>query len=308
MDYDNVNEAWRGKVTQLSLSDNLTIGGETALSYHRFEGEFPNRPAVAMEVNDIYPADWLDCLKECIGDNNLKVPAQWASKCVKEYGADLIFLDMVGTHQDKQDLSPSAAKDTLNAVLSEVSLPVIIRPYGNHEKQNKVITVCAQSATRQLVLGSATQENYRTFVAAALGGGHYLVAESPIDVNIAKQLNILITQMNFPQEKIIMDPLTGGLGYGLEYTYSVMERIRLQTFSKDSMMSPPMICCVGQEVWKIKEARAQDNNLGDQLQRCVNWEVTTAISLILSGANIVVVRCPKSVKQIKAFIDSLYSE
>ena len=111
--------------------------------------------------------------------------------------------------------------------------------------------------------------------------------------------------MNYPLEKVIVDPLTGGLGYGLEYTYSVMERIRLQTFNDDKMMTPPLICLVGQETWRIKEIRLDEKNMGSRLKRGINWEVATAVSLILAGANVVVVRHPESVKLIKNFINLL---
>jgi len=137
---------------------------------------------------------------------------------------------------------------------------------------------------------------------------HFLIAESPIDVNIAKQTNILITQMNFPKEKIIMDPLTGALGYGLEYTYSVIERIRLQAFNGDEMVQMPIISFVGQESWKVKETKvSQDKEpmWGDQEKRGILWETTTAVSLMLSGANILVLRHPYSVTFIKETINKL---
>ncbi|MFC1755146.1 acetyl-CoA decarbonylase/synthase complex subunit delta, partial [Thermoproteota archaeon] len=275
-------------------------------SHYKFEGECPNKPAVAMEVNDVYPKEWLPFLRESLDESTLKDPIAWSKACVEKHGADAIFFDMTGTHQDKQNVSPKDAAKTLNEILSSVEVPVIARAAGNFDKQNEVITECSEYASRQIVLGSAVQDNYRTITVAALAAGHYILAESPIDVNIAKQLNILITQMNFPIEKIIIDPLTGGLGYGLEYTYSVMERIRLQAFGGDKLMLPSMVCCVGQETWKIKEVKLEDKNMGDQLARGINWEVTTAISLILSGANMVVVRHPESVKLVKKFIDSIF--
>ncbi len=306
MDYNDVREKWLGKVNELQLSEKLKIGSETAFSYHKFEGEFPNRPAVGMEINDVYPENWPQILKESIGNDILNSPADWAKKCCYDFQADLIFLDLPGTHQDKQNIRAAEAADIMNTVLGAVDCPVAVRPKGNYEKTNEVIAKCCENASRQIIIGSAHEDNYRTITASAMAGNHFLIAESPIDVNIAKQLNILITQMHFPLEKIIMDPMTGALGYGLEYTYSVMERIRLQTFNDDKMMSPPFICCVGQDTWKIKEIKLEDRILGDNLQRGINWEVTTAISLILSGANIVIVRHPESVKQIKTFIDSLF--
>ncbi|MCB4791232.1 MAG: acetyl-CoA decarbonylase/synthase complex subunit delta [Elusimicrobia bacterium] len=307
MQYDDVKEKWSGAVNELALSDKIKIGGETAFSYHRFEGNFPNVPLVAMEINDVYPKAWPVFLKDSIGEDALKNPVTWAQKCVNEFDADLIFYDMPGTHQDKENIGPQQAAEGMNAVLSAVELPVIVRPDGNNDKKNEVFSKCCEQAKRQIIIGSAKEDNYRTITASAMAGKHFIITEAPIDVNISKQTNILVTQMNFPLDRIIMDPLTGALGYGLEYTYSVMERIRLQTFNDDKMMSPPLICCVGQDVWKAKEIKIEAQNLGSNLERGINWETTTAISLILSGANIVVVRHPESVKLIKKFIKSLYN-
>ncbi len=305
MKYDDINGKYQGKVNEIDLGGGIKTGGETAIGFAKFEGSFPNEPLVGMEINDVYPKAWPAGLVESIGDDALKSPAEWAKKCVNEYNADMIFFDMTGTHQDKENISPEDAAANMNAVLDAVKVPVMVRPAGNYDKKNSVIAKCAEAAKRQVILGSAVQENYRTIVAAALASNHLLIAESPIDVNIAKQLNILITQMNFPLQNVIVDPLTGGLGYGLEYTYSVMERIRLQTFNDDRMMTPPFVCLVGQETWKIKEIKLDDAEMGDKIKRAVNWETTTAISLILAGANIVVVRHPESVKNIKEFIKSL---
>ena len=235
-----------------------------------------------MEINDVYPVAWPVELKDYIGNDVLKDPALWAKKCIDDFKADFIFFDMIATHQDKEDSSPEEAAEKMNAVLDAINTPLAVRPAGNYDKKNNVIAKCAESAKRQVILGSAFQENYRTIVAAALASNHLLIAESPIDVNISKQLNILITQMNYPLSKIIVDPLTGGLGYGLEYTYSVMERIRLQTFNDDKMMTPPVICLVGQETWRIKEVKIDEPNMGSKLKRGISWEVTTAISLILA--------------------------
>ncbi|MFH1283764.1 MAG: acetyl-CoA decarbonylase/synthase complex subunit delta [bacterium] len=308
MQYDDIKEKWSGAVNEVTLSDKIKIGGETAFSYNLFEGRFPNIPVVAMEINDIYPGSWPEFLRKSIGENILKDPALWAEKCVNDFDADLIFFDMPGTHQDKENISSKKASENLNAVLDSVKSPVAVRPDGNNEKVNEIFSACCEQAHRQIIIGSAKEDNYRTITASAMAGNHFIITEAPIDVNISKQTNILVSQLNFPVERIIMDPYTGGLGYGLEYTYSVMERIRLQTFNDDKMMSPPLICCIGQDVWKAKEIKLEADNLGNNLERGINWEVTSAISLILAGANIVVVRHPESVKKIKEFIKSLFNQ
>ncbi len=307
MEFEKPVEQWKGKVQEIKLSDKIKIGGEQVFPNYSFDGKCSNKPAVAIEINDVFPENWPESLKEVWGNDTLKYPVDRAKKAVEKYGADIIFFDMIGTHQDRENISSEKAAENMNNILKAVDSPVIVRPDGNFEKQNKVFTKCCELAERQIIIGSAHEDNYRTISASALAGNHFLIAEAPIDVNIQKQLNILITQMNFPIERIIMDPMTGGLGYGFEYTYSVMERIRLQTFMDDPFMNPPLICCVGQETWKIKEIKIEDKKYGSKADRGINWETTTAIGLILSGANIVVVRHPKSVIKIRNFIDSLCS-
>jgi acetyl-CoA decarbonylase/synthase complex subunit delta len=147
-----------------------------------------------------------------------------------------------------------------------------------------------------LVLHSACQEDYKTLAAVAVAYGHVLVAESPIDMNIAKQLNILLADASMDLNRVLIDPFTGGLGYGLEYTYSVMERIRLAALAGDAMLNSPIICLVGPEAWKAKEARVSG----------VHWEVATALPLILAGAEVVVLRHPEALSRVRAQLDSWF--
>ncbi|NQV18371.1 MAG: acetyl-CoA decarbonylase/synthase complex subunit delta [Armatimonadetes bacterium] len=308
MEFEKPLAEWKGQVQEIKLSDKVIIGGEQVFPNYSFDGKCSNKPAVAIEINDVFPENWPENLKEIWNTDTLKSPVERAKKAEKEFGADIIFFDMIGTHQDRENISANQAAENMNAILKAVDTPVIVRPDGNFEKQNKIFAKCCELAERQIIIGSAKEDNYRTITASALAGNHFIIAEAPIDVNIQKQLNILITQMNFPLERIIMDPMTGGLGYGFEYTYSVMERIRLQTFMDDPFMIPPMVCCVGQETWKIKEIKIEDEKYGSKPERGINWETTTAIGLILSGANIVVVRHPESVIKIKNFIDSIYQK
>jgi acetyl-CoA decarbonylase/synthase complex subunit delta len=151
-------------------------------------------------------------------------------------------------------------------------------------------------------------KNYRTIVAGALAHDHLVVASSPIDVNLAKQLNILISDMRLPLERVLMDPTTGALGYGLEYTYSVMERLRIAALTGDGMTQQPMICFVGEESWRQKESRTAEGvpeEWGDLEKRGITWEIVTATSLLESGADILVLRHPKTIAAMRETIDKL---
>ncbi|HJX70606.1 MAG TPA: hypothetical protein VJ346_01600, partial [Bacteroidales bacterium] len=152
------------------------------------------------------------------------------------------------------------------------------------------------------------QENYRTIAGAALAYGHCLVAQSPIDVNIGKQLNILLTNMDVKKEQIVMDTLTGAIGYGIEYTYSVMERIRLTGLNGDKMLAAPMIISPGIECSKIKEYKAAEKDFpawGNLEKRSCAWELSTAVTLLYSGADILIMYHPEAAMAIKKAIFKL---
>lgn len=306
-----------GKVREVTLgataaeggtrTSTITVGGESALPFLHFDAPMPHRPVVGVEIHDVNPPDWPYHLREVWGDV-MNDPCEWAKAAVKA-GADLVVLKLSSTHPDARDTSPEAAAETVKAVLKAVGVPLIVYGPGQAEKDNQVLVKVSEAAAGERIgLGDIESTNYRTIVAAALAGGHVVIAQSPIDVNMAKQCNILATDMGLPPERLLMDPTTGALGYGLEYTYSVMERLRLSAFQNDSMTQFPMICTVGEESWRQKESKPLEGlpeAWGDLKQRSIMWEILTATSLLHAGADILVLRHPKSVEQVKLAIDKL---
>jgi len=238
----------------------------------------------------------------------LSDPAEWAKAAVQA-GADLIVLRLTSTNPDQQNRSPEEGAATVKAVLNAVGVPLIVYGPGQAQRDNEVLLKVSEAAAgERIALGDIENTNYRTIVAAALANGHCVLAQSPIDVNMAKQCNILATDMGLPAERLIMDPTTGALGYGLEYTYSVMERLRLAAFQNDGMTQFPMICTVGEETWRQKESKPLEGMpeaWGQLSERSIAWEVLTATTLLQAGADILVLRHPESVKQVKLAIDKL---
>ncbi|MFC2166637.1 CO dehydrogenase/acetyl-CoA synthase subunit delta [Acidobacteriota bacterium] len=290
-------------------SHTLTVGGSTALPFHFFEGQFPNPPVVAMEVFDRVPPKFPQPLRDYFG-NVLDKPGEMAKKCVDEYGADLISVRLEGTHPEKGDLGPEEAAEVVRDVLKSVSVPLIISGHSHFEKNNAVMKkICEITAGENCLINFAETDNYKTIAAACIAYNHTLVGQSPIDVNMAKQLNILLTDMDFPLERIVMDPLTGTLGYGLEYTYSIMERIRIDGLSGDKMLSSPMLVNPGYETSLVKEARTriEDNpDWGELDERLAHWEIATAMSLLITGADILILYHPEAVTAVKGKIEAMY--
>jgi acetyl-CoA decarbonylase/synthase complex subunit delta len=286
----------------------VTVGGERALPFHHFDGEIPNPPVVAMEVWDIPPEDWPAPVREPFSDV-FSSPSEWAKKCVEEYEADLICLRLVGCDPSGENRSPAEAAAVVKEVLRAVGVPLIIWGCGNPEKDNEVFPVVGEAAAGEnCLLGTITQDNYKTLVAVATAYKHKLIAESPVDINIAKQVNILALDAGFPLEDLVIYPSTGALGYGIEYVYSIMERTRLAGLGGDKLLAQPILCDIGAEAWAVKEARAtkdEQPKWGDERLRGPIWEATTAYVYLLAGADILVMRHPRAVQAVKKMIRTL---
>lgn len=308
-----VTEKWPGQVHEVVMGLDQTpavvkIGGQTTLPFLGKEGGLGNRPVVAFEIWDVPPQDWPDELMRCYGAA-ANDPLAWARKCVDEFGAPLLCLRLQGAHPDCGNRDASAEARLIEQLLAAVKVPLIIIGCGDDAKDNVVLPLCSQAAKGQrCLMGSAVQDNYKTLTAAVLADGHSIIAESPIDINIAKQLNILISDMGLSLERIVINPTIGALGYGLEYAYSIMERARLAALAGDKTVASPFICFVGQEAWRAKEAKAsvvEFPTWGPEAPRGIAWEAMTAAALLQAGADILVMRHPLAVRQIHTVIDEL---
>lgn len=319
MPFDIQKEKNAGKVIEVTLgataesggtrSHTITLGGSNAMPCHFFEGKHPHRPMVAMEVFDSVPAKYPDPLLDYYRDV-IDSPGDMAKKCVEDYGADFISIRLEGTHPEKGNLSAEEAVETVNQVRKSVSVPLIISGHSHFAKINAVMKkVCEATEGENCLINYVETDNYKTIAAACIAYNHSLVAQSPIDVNLAKQLNILLTDMNFPPDRIVMDPLTGTLGYGLEYTYSIMERIRIDGLAGDQMLAFPMLVNPGYETFRVKESWASEEDYpswGKTEERGMYWETATAMSLLMSGAELLIMYHPEAAATIKKKIAEIY--
>ena len=305
------NETFAGKVFQVDAGTDkkIVFGGENVLPFHLFEGDVPNRPIIAYEIQDVPPDDWPETLKKAYegvsGD-----PVTWAQYCQDKLNAKAIALRLIGTHPDRQNRSPEDAAKTVKDVLAAISVPLIILGSNHVEKDAAILMAAAEAAKdTNSFLGKAQEENYKTIVAACMANNLKLIAMSQLDINLSKQLNILITQMGFDKEKLVTDPMCSGLGYGLDYTYSVMERIRLAALTQnDATMSMPMLADVGMNSWKAKESIATEAELpiGGVLEpRAIAWEAVTATALMIAGSELLIMRHPEAVNAVEKFIAEL---
>jgi len=317
MSIPDVTEKWTGAVNEVVIgatseqggtrSSVVRIGGAHTLPFLAFEGSPGNRPAIAVEVWDDGGETWPEALRQAYGDS-LKAPGTWAKKAV-EFGAELICLRLVGAHPDTGNRSAQECADAVKEVLEAVGVPLIIWGCGSDEKDNDILpAVSAAAKGENCLLGTAREKNYRTVVAVCLADNHKLITESPLDINIAKQVNILCSDAGYPLEDMVIFPTTGALGYGIEYVYSIQERGRLAGLRGDKLLAQPVICDVGYEAWRAKEAKAPPfAGVTDDNRPLwgVMWEAATAAVLLQAGAELLIMRHPDAIKHVKGLIDRL---
>ena len=310
MGFEIHKESYTGAIKEITLGKGdkaVTVGGETCYPFCTFEGDMAHRPVLAMEVWDIEPDEWpeaaLSHFKDVLSD-----PAAWAKKCVDEFGAELIVLQLKSTDPNSQNASADEACATVKKVLDAIDVPLVIWGTTNVEKDEEVLKKIAEETHgANITLGPVEDENHKGIGAAAMGYGHMIISSSPIDINLAKQINILLENLGMPLDRMIVDPTTGGLGYGMEYSYSVMERLSMAALTQgDDKLQLPIINNLANEIWKCKEAKQTVDEapvLGDPERRGILMEAVAAVIYLLAGSNVLIMRHPEAVRLTKTFID-----
>jgi len=303
-------EKWTGKIREVKLGGGgrkeVILGGASTLPYLSFEGGRGNPTRVAIEIHDCEPphppnllSAWGDAVKD---------PGTWAKKAA-EFGAEIICLRLTSAHPESGNTGAAGAKATVDKVLAATDLPLIVLGPGVAEKDNEVLMAASETAKGQrIALGNCEEKNYKTAAAVCISDGHIAIAKTPLDINLAKQLNVMVSDVGVPLDSIIMDPDTGALGYGIEYGYSINERVRLAALMGDTMCQMPIMNHAGPETWRQKEAKAAEGvpvAWGNLDERAVIWEEITAVACINSGADLVVLNHPRAVEAIKATISKL---
>jgi acetyl-CoA decarbonylase/synthase, CODH/ACS complex subunit delta len=277
----------------------IRIGGEEVMPFLTFQGKIPNPPVIAYEIWDVVPNNW-NVFLEKEYDGIWKDPVSWAEYLVEEKNAGLLFLKLMSAHPDYEDYPIKTIKTRFKKILDNVKVPLIVNGCGIQEIDKLVLPAVAEAGKgERLLIGNATAENYREITEACIQYGHSLITESPIDINIAKQVNILVQDAGLPADRIVMYATTGALGYGIEYAYSIMEKTRLVGLEGDKYMNKPQIAFVGQESWKTKEA-SRSSESG------IIWETLSGLAYLQSGADVVVIRHPDSADKLLEYINSLF--
>ncbi len=312
MTIDIARTSYNGRIKEIELGTGgkkISVGGESCYPFYLFEGDMPHPPRIAMEVWDYPPDDWPGAALAPFAGVTAD-PVAWANKCLNDYQAEMIALQLISTDPNGLDRGADEAAEVVKKVADAIDVPLIVWGTANHEKDTEVLRkVCEVCHGKNLIVGPLEEEDHKRIGAAALGYHHTVIASSPIDINLAKQLNILLGNLGIPDELLIMDPTVSSIGYGIEYCYSVMERIRMAALTQgDEKLQFPLICNIGKEVWKAKEARIaaeEDPRLGDAGKRAILMEAMSATALLLAGGDILIMRHPESIRLVKEIITEL---
>ena len=312
MAFEIPKTAYSGKIKELKLGKGdkaVTVGGESAYPFYLFEGEMPNLPKIAMEIYDSPPDEWAEAALEPFAGVT-DDPVAWAKKCIADYGADMICLQLLSTDPNGLNRGADEAAEVVKKVADAIDVPLIVWGTANHDKDTEVLRKVSEICQgKELILGPVEEGDYKKIGAAAIGYHHITVASTPIDINLAKQLNILLGNLGIPDESLILDPTVSGIGYGIEYCYSVMERMRMAALTQqDDKLQFPIICNIAKETWKTKEAKmsvTENPKMGDAKKRGILLEAISATILLLAGADILIMRHPEAVKLAREMITDL---
>jgi acetyl-CoA decarbonylase/synthase complex subunit delta len=318
MQIPDIAEKWTSPINTVTIGatkdqggtrgKTVTVGGQSTLPLLTFEGQIPNKPVIAGYVADV-PPEWPDVLKNAIG-KEIASPVEWAQKCVQEFKVDLISLKMIGADPAGKNAPPDACAKVVQDVLKAVDVPLILWGCGDDEKDNAIVPECSQAAKGEnCLIGSAKETNYMTVVAICKADKHKIIAEAPVDINIGKQVNILLQDAGYNLKDVVMFQTTAALGYGFDYVYTILERARIAGLKGDKLMACPQICDVGGEVWRIKEASVDEDVLpgwGKLERRGPMWEATCAGVYLQAGADILVMAHPEAVRHTQETIGRFF--
>ena len=298
------------KAVEIGTGDKaITIGGENVLPLYSFDAEIANAPKIGVEILDTgfenAPAGLKAFYEGCTS------MADMAKKAATIEGASFICLHFEGADPNGADRSVDECVADAKAVAEAVDLPIVIMGCKNNEKDSDLFNKCSEALQgKNILVLAAKEETYKAVGASAgLAYGQKVGAESSVDINLAKQLNVLLTQLGVKQDSIVMHVGTAAAGYGFEYVVSTMERIRLAALGQnDNTLQMPVMTPVASEAWNVKEAMASEADMpewGDVETRGIDMEVVTASAVLSAGTNAVILRHPQSIATVSKLINAL---
>jgi len=293
----------------------VELGGETAPPFYPMEGAMPNRPVVTYDVFDM-PQPQFALEQRKVYSPVWDDPCKWARFCEEELKAEMITLHLVSTDplllkvEGGKELykTPEEAAEVVGDVLKATHLPIAVGGSGNPENDPLVLEKAAEAAAgERVMLASATlSQDWKKVSQAAIDYGHNVLSWTDLDVNMQKSLNQKLLDFGVPKDHIIIDPTSGALGYGIDYSFSVTERIRLAGLKGDASLQMPISLGVT-NAWGARESWKKKDEWGDRKYRGPIWEAVQALTLTLAGADLCMMLHPLAVKLYKDVLSAMFS-
>ncbi len=303
---------YSGKINAVTLGTGdkaIVIGGQNVMPFYTFDAPIENAPKIGVEISDAADSWTTPGLVEFYA--GCSTMAERAKKAETMEGADFLCLHFESADPNGTDRSVADCVADAKAVAEAVSMPLVIMGCKNLEKDGELFSKISEALQgKNILVMSAKNEDYKTVGASvALAYGQKVGAETADDINLAKQLNIMLKGLSINPENIVMDIGTAAVGYGYEYAASTFDRIRLAALAQsDADLQMPILAAVSADTWGVKESTASEEDepaWGCQEERAIGMEVATAAADLTGGADAVVLRHPAAIATIKKFIAEL---
>ena len=312
MAFKRVPQKFSASINEVTIGTGekaMTLGGENVMPLYTFDAPIKNRVRIGAEITDSGVDKTLPGVAEYYA--GAETMAELAKRASEMPGADFVVLSLEGADPNGENKSIEDCVAIANEVVGAIDCPLVIEGSKNIEKDAKLFEKLAEALQGKNVLFmSAKEENYKVVAASvAMAYDQKLSAESAVDINLAKQLNVLISQMGVRPESYVMNIGAAAAGYGYEYVASTLDRVKSAALAQnDNMLQMPIITPVADEAWSVKESIVSEEDFpewGSRESRGVNMEVSTAAACIAGGSNAVILRHPKSVATISRLVGGL---
>lgn len=287
----------------------VTLGGSNTMPLYTFDAPAKHKVAIGVEITDTGVDRTLPGIAAYY--EGAETVAEVAARAAEMPGADFVVLALNGADPNGDNRSVEECVEIAKQVAEAIDVPLAIVGARNVEKDAALFTSLAEALQGKNVLFvSAREEDYKTVAASAvMAYGNKISAESAVDINLAKQLNVLLSQMGIKPESYVMNVGSAAAGYGYDYVASTLDRVKDAALAQnDVMLQMPIITPVSQEAWAVKESIVSEEDFpewGDRETRGVDMEVCTAAAVIAGGADAVILRHPQSVATISGMIADL---
>ena len=312
---------WNGEIEEVTIGATsadggtrertVTIGGEKALPFYNFDHPMPHPPVISVDCFDM-PISLAKAVREHYQDV-MEDPGEWAKKNVHKFGADMVTIHLISTDPMIKDTPAREAAKTVEEVLQAVKVPIVIGGSGNPDKDPEVLEAAAEAAAgeRCLIASANLNMDYERIAKAAMANGHVILSWTQLDINAQKTLNRYLFKLGVPRKDIVIDPTTAALGYGLDYAFTNIERMRISALKGDTDLAFPISCGItnawgAREAWMKNSPIKEDSDWGPAVKRGPLYEIITGLTLGIAGGDMFMMMHPEAGAAVKRITRMLF--